>query len=202
MNKSETLKSLEKFAKPYKEKLGKYGIRLRIEVDPGYEWPEERYQTLVNDELFSNDLTEEDAKLDIEGLAATFEIFKALPGRHMEKIIRDRETKRISDCLNTWNDKSWEFLPAEMVENDDEEEEFQNCPCIKCKIDEIHITDTDIHYFYVHKISMDENSNIKLVGRIASSENCCSDELYTYLGSVDVFDLEEIDIPEYNDIEA
>lgn len=199
MDKSEILKSLEQFAKPYKEKLGIYGIRLRIEVDPDFEWPNERYRTLVNDELFSNDLTEEEAQMDIEGLAATFEIFKKLPARNLERIIRDRETRRISDCLATWEDKTWEFLPSDMVNDENDEDEFQNCPCIKCKVDEVHITDTDVHYFYVHRISMDDNGNVKLVGRIASSENSCSDELYTYLGSVDAFDLEEIDVPVYND---
>lgn len=199
IKKSKELKDIEQFAKEYKNDLGPYGIRLRVEVDSDWEGEDERYRILVNDGIFSNELTVEGVQYDIIGLAATFDIFKNLPAKHYEKIIRDRETARIQKALASWGDKSYEFLPSDFM---DQEHEFELCPCIKCYVDEIHISDTGVHHFYVHKVTLDENNNVKLVGRIAYPDIDTTDELYTYLGSVDAFDLEEIEVPEFDGIEV
>ena len=204
MKTDENLKQLKKFAVSYKEQLGIYGIRLRIEIDPDFV-PEQDtdnvqlYRILVNDKVFSNLMTEDETKNDIVGLAETFNIFKALPSRFYEKIMFDREVERIKKQLRSWEDKSYDFFPNELDFDDDEEEDA--CPSIRAYIDELSITDIDIHSFLVHKITMDENDNIKLIGKIQGDVgySYVEDDMYTTLGSVLPSDLELIQVPVYDE---
>lgn len=204
MKTDENLKQLKKFAASYKEQLGIYGIRLRIEIDPDFV-PEQDtddvqlYRILVNDKVFSNLMTEDETKNDIVGLAETFNIFKDLPSRFYEKIMFDREVKRIKKQLRSWEDKSYDFFPNELDFDDDEEEDA--CPSIRAYIDELSITDSDIHSFLVHKITMDENDNIKLIGKIQGDVwySYVEDDLYTTLCSVLPSDLELIQVPVYDE---
>ena len=200
MKTDENLKQLKKFAASYKEQLGIYGIRLRIEVDPDFV-PDpdtddvQLYRILVNDKVFSNLMTEDETKNDIVGLAETFNIFKALPSRFYEKIMFDREVERIKKQLRSWDDKSYDFFPNELDFDEDEEEDA--CPSIRAYIDELSITDSNIHSFLVHKVTMDENDNIKLIGKIQGDAGYYygEDELYTTLGSVLPSDMELIQVP-------
>lgn len=204
MKTDENLKQLKKFAASYKEQLGIYGIRLRIEIDPDFV-PEQDtddvqlYRILVNDKVFSNLMTEDETKNDIVGLAETFNIFKDLPSRFYEKIMFDREVKRIKKQLRSWEDKSYDFFPNELDFDDDDEEDA--CPSIRAYIDELSITDSDIHSFLVHKITMDENDNIKLIGKIQGDVgySYVEDDLYTTLCSVLPSDLELIQVPVYDE---
>lgn len=204
MKTDENLKQLKKFAASYKEQLGIYGIRLRIEVDPDFV-PEpdtddvQLYRILVNDKVFSNLMTEDETKNDIVGLAETFNIFKSLPSRFYEKIMFDREVERIKEQLRSWEDKSYDFFPSELDFDDDEEEDA--CPSIRAYIDELSITDSNIHSFLVHKITMDDNDNIKLIGKIQGDVgySYVEDDLYTTLGSVLPSDLELIQVPVYDE---
>lgn len=207
MKTDENLKQIKKFAASYKEQLGIYGIRLRIEVDPDFV-PEpdtddvQLYRILVNDKVFSNLMTEDETKNDIVGLAETFNIFKALPSRFYEKIMFDREVERIKKQLRSWEDKSYDFFPNELDFDEDEEEDA--CPSIRAYIDEISITDCNIHSFIVHKITMDGNENIKLYGKIQDDVNYGYevDDFYTTLGSVLPSDLELIQVPVYDETKS
>ncbi len=249
---SETLKKLDEYSKEYKQQLGVYGIRLRIEVDiensyveridPEPEQEEtdediedaqpevtdsqnadtqseeqvaeqeeaevievqqpsnfnyvERYMILVNDEMFSNELNADEVMNDIVALTETFNIFKNLPARRYEKIIFDRETERIKNELRTWSDKSYDFFPEEVFAEASDDDEYEACPSIRTYIDEIDITDNSIYSFIVHRVFMDENDNITLVGRIQNDTMLgYDDELTTTLGSVLPSDLELIQIP-------
>ena len=204
MKTDENLKQLKKFAASYKEQLCIYGIRLRIEIDPDFV-PDpdtddvQLYRILVNDKVFSNLMTEDETKNDIVGLAETFNIFKDLPSRFYEKIMFDREVERIKEQLRSWEDKSYDFFPNELDFDEDEEEDA--CPSIRAYIDELSITDSKIHSFLVHKITMDDNDNIKLIGKIQGDVgySYVEDDLYTTLGSVLPSDLELIQVPVYDE---
>ncbi len=180
------------------EYLARYGIFVNIYLDEGVDEEETNpeniaYCLVVNHDEYSDELTYDEAKGDILGLRLTFRIFAELNSRHYDRIMFDRGVDKISVNLRTWPDQTFSYL----VNENDTENDLDICPSVRAYIDELSITDTEIHNLVVHSISLDDNNNIRLVGRIEeSSMYAYEGEVYTYLGSVLPADIELIDVPE------
>jgi hypothetical protein len=98
----------------------------------------------------------------------------------------------IIEALEKWPDKTYNYFEPAFEGDTDED-----CPTIMAYIDELQLQENVYHLFVMHRIEMDENNNVKLIGRIAGVDHTADEELYTYLDSVYEFDLQYMLVPDY-----
>ena len=190
MTQDEKQKELKKLVNEKVGNLGYFGLHIRIEVDDPI-GDKELYIIRVNDEIFADACLYDEVLTTVDGIVFLYKTFMKVPAPEYKKILYDRETNRIKGALESWIEHEYTFAPEGM----DDEDEYYACPCVMAHIDELQTSDNNYFPFYVHKVELDENKNIKLTGRIAGPDRDVNDELWTYLHSVDAFDLEEIYIP-------
>ncbi len=190
MTQDEKQKELKKLVNEKVGNLGYFGLHIRIEVDDPI-GDKELYIIRVNDEIFADACLYDEVLATVDGIVFLYKSFMKVPAPEYKKILYDRETNRIGGALESWIEHEYTFAPEGM----DDEDEYYACPCVMAHIDELQTSDNNYFPFYVHKVELDENKNIKLTGRIAGPDRDVNDELWTYLHSVDAFDLEEIYIP-------
>jgi len=193
MAQSEDYKNIKQFLKETMADLGYYGCHMRVDVDPTeFTDGKERYITSINNvELYRGNNYAE-VIYQIIAVKKIFTIFMDIPADTLSKILKDRYKRMIIEALEKWPDKTYNYFEPAFEGDTDED-----CPTIMAYIDELQLQENVYHLFVMHRIEMDENNNVKLIGRIAGVDHTADEELYTYLDSVYEFDLQYMLVPDY-----
>ncbi len=194
------LDRLKEFCMSYRDRMAKYSMI--IKVDGASEKVDEEndayfFKLILNNSVIYklervDESSEESMKSVISCVVDVFDTFKALPSSVLNKVMVDRAVSRLSESLLKWPGRKYTFPH-------DEDDDWSGCPIVNAYIDEFFPRDSSINRFLIQEISMDNNGNIKFVGRVVNEvvDVYGDEEYYTYLGSLMPSDLELIRIPEY-----
>lgn len=190
---SETLKKLKQYVKEQTANYAYYGLNIQVDRDDNSStYLYERYKVTVSDDLYCSDVSDKDVIDITDTLINLFSGFMLIPADNYSRILKMRESGRIATALQNWPDNTYYYYDPQFEEDFDDD-----CPVITCYIDELQVTDYNIYKFLVHSIKLDENNNIKLVGRIwGDGHDKDDDELWTCLDSVYEFDLQYLLVPD------